>query len=98
MKKIVSFLAFLLFIVKLFSQTSLLSKEYYFEKSEQQKTIGFVVLASGVGITALSLTAKELSLGVLVVALGGLGITIGSVAFFNASVRNKSKARAISAD
>jgi hypothetical protein len=56
MKKIILFIAMLLFVVNVFSQDTTrqaYSKDYYLKKSRNQKTTGWVLLGTGTTLTLI---------------------------------------------
>lgn len=110
MKKIVPSLLLLLFVVKSFSQSPALSKDYYLEKSKTQKTIGWVMLVGGVAMTTIGLviTDKQINddplgyaftdkgTGSLILTILGMGTAVVCIPFFISSKKNARKAATIS--
>ncbi len=103
MKKIVFSVAFLLFVVKLFSQTPALSKDHYLRKSKNQKKVATILLAGG---AASILTGALISRGepgfvfdendgikMTFVGIGTLSM-LASIPFYIASSKNKRRANA----
>ena len=99
MKKIILFIMFLLSIIKSFSQTprsSAHSKEYYLQKSKNQKTVAWILL--GVGTTSMVVGLIEgskapdnldnLTKGVAPTLIG-LGVDLASIPFFISASKNK---------
>ncbi len=83
------------------------TKDYYLQKSKNQKTIAWVMLAGGTGlaITGLAIASKQVndnpadyfftvgkSVGSTVVFLIGAGAAIGSIPLFIQSKKNKNRA------
>ena len=69
------------------------SKDYYLQKSKQQKTIGWILLGGGVVLGTLTAAhPDEWTLSSLLGPFVGLGIVISSVHFFNKAAKNKRKA------
>jgi hypothetical protein len=109
MKKIILCLTILLFIVKSFSQaqTSLaFSKDSYLQKSKGQKTTGWIILGTGLGIAAtggiVQLMHEDKSDGGFdfdftgaFIAIGGGVVSLLSIPFFISSSINKRKAASI---
>ena len=99
----------LLFVVKSFSQTQSspeLSKDYYLQKSKNQKITAWVLLGAGVGMTVGGLlinldqpyyggsstdNAKGLWLSYV-----GIASTLASIPFFISSHKNKKRAASVS--
>ncbi len=110
MKKIVFVLTLLLFAVKSFSQTpssSLLSKDYFLQKSKNQKTIAWVLLGSGLGIAATGGIVQlihenkraggfDLDFTGAWIAIAGGVVGLSSIPFFISSAKNAGEAVAIS--
>lgn len=107
MKKIAFALALLLFFVESFGQAPArpaFSKGYYLEKSKNQKTAAWILLAGGTAMAAAgalafnqnydsgSNSATDIS-GVLL--LSGIVADIVSIPFFISSSKNKRKAASI---
>ncbi len=104
MKKMIISLALLLFMVKLFGQTAVLSKDHYLKKSKIQKTVGWVMLGGGVAMTTIGLVLitkqvnddplnlLEYSEGYGILTLAGAGTALGSIPFFISSAKNKRRA------
>lgn len=109
MKKIILCLTILLFIVKSFSQTQTslaLSKDYYLQKSKGQKTIGWILLGTGLGIAATGGIVQLMHEGKsnggfdfdftgAYIAIGGGVVSLLSIPFFISSSINKRKAASI---
>jgi hypothetical protein len=80
--------------------SSAYTREEYMKKSKRKKTIGFIFLGTGVAIMTYgainALTNTDVN-SLLAIPLVGIPLTITSVPFFNAAVRYKNKANAISA-
>ncbi len=111
MKKIIYTLTILLFVLKSFSQTPTPSKDYYFKKSKNQYTAGWVFLGGGVAMTTIGLilgSKHTTSYGTLgspnfdivptsaVLGIAGIGAIFGSIPFFISSSKNARKAATIS--
>lgn len=108
MKKIICLPLFLLFSISIFSQQSqspALSKEYYLQKSKNQKTTGWVLLAGGTAIAIgggilfgnsdfLSGDSNADAGGYLM--LGGIAADLISIPFFISSAKNARKAASLS--
>ena len=84
-----------------------LSKDYYLKKSRAQKTVGWILLGTGVGIAAYGLitinsyTDNEGPLGTqnytgALIAIGGGVISAFSIPSFISSAKNKRKAATVS--
>ena len=104
MKRIFVFVLLLFLSATSFSQqtnpSQPLSRADYLKKSKNLKTTGWIVFSGGVAlitISAITILTNNGSYGVLLGVPLGVVITIASVPFFNASVRNKEKAKAASA-
>ncbi len=108
MKKIVFFLTLLFLAVKSFSQTPVLSKDYYLKKSKTQKTIGWVMLGGGAAMTTVSylllikqakddyFNAIMTGEGYVIVMAAGAATALGSIPFFISSAKNARKAATLS--
>jgi hypothetical protein len=109
MKKIVFSLTLLLFLVKSFSQTPALSKDYYLKKSKTQKTVAWVMLGGGVAMATIGLiivnkqvnddpfnTLNNLGTvgGSAILGIVGIGSALGSIPFFISSAKNARRAAA----
>jgi hypothetical protein len=92
---------FVLLVCVIFSKLSLCqpgeivqrgTKEFYLQKSKQQKTTGFILL--GAGAVCLGIAAPgSVSFDALpVLVIGGGAAVIGSIPLFIASAKNKKKA------
>ena len=109
MKKIILCLTTLLFIVKSFSQTQsslALSKDSYLQKSKRQKTTGWILLGTGLGIAATGGIIQGMHEGKsnggfdfdftgAYIAIGGGVVSLLSIPFFISSSINKRKAASI---
>ena len=101
MKKIIFSLILLFFMVKSFSQTPAVSKDYYLQKSKSQKKVGWILLTGGTIMAVVgaigfddswdsgSYTKTDI-LGF--VMLGGILSDIASIPFFISSAKNKRRA------
>ena len=105
MKKIIFFLALLLIMVKSFSQTPAVSKDYYFKKSKTQKTVAWILLGGGGAATIIGLAIGSNNLWENIAnddhkgeALFYTGIAMmgASVPFFIISAKNARKSATIS--
>lgn len=111
MKKIVFSLILLLFVAKSFSQSTALSKDYYLQKSKNQKTVAWVMLGGGVAMATagLVITNKHVNddpfealnnlgttSGSAILTIAGIGSALGSIPFFISSAKNARKAAKIS--
>jgi hypothetical protein len=99
MKKIIFSIMFLLSVVKSFTQTqtgSAHSKEYYLQKSKNQKTIAWILLGAGTTSMVVGLiegsqapdNLDNLTKGVAPVLIG-LAADLASIPFFISSSKNK---------
>ena len=105
MKKSCFFILFLLFVVKSFSQTEANlehSKDYYLQKSKNQKTIAWILLGAGttsIIVGVIQASGKSNDLGDIgdgaVPALVGIGLDLASIPFFISSSRNKKRAASL---
>ncbi len=110
MKKIFFTLTLLLFMIKSFSQTPALSKDYYLQKSKNQKTVAWVMLGGGVAMTTIGLVIVNKHVnddpidalnnlgtvgGSSILALAGIGTALGSIPFFISSAKNKRRALSV---
>ena len=111
MKKIVFSLTLLIFVLNSFCQTSknkALTKDYYLQKSKNQKTAAWVLLGGGLGIAATggivqlihenqSNNGSGLSFDFTGtwIAIGGGVVALSSIPFFIGSSKNKKKAASI---
>lgn len=114
MKKILFPLTLLLFVIESFGQTEAsrtASKDYYLQKSKNQKTVGWVMLGGGVAMATVGLiiTSKHVnddpfealsnlgtSGGAVILTIAGIGSALGSIPFFISSSKNARRAAAIS--
>jgi len=99
MKKYFAATLLLLFAFSVFSQDNLKNKDYYLQKSKNQKTAGWILFSGGAAImtiSAITILTNNGSYGVLMGVPLGVVIIITSVPFFNASVRNKKKGMSLS--
>ncbi len=105
MKKIIFFLTLLLIMVKSFSQTPAVSKDYYLNKSKTQKTVAWVLLGGGGAATIIGLAIGSNNLWENIAnddhkgeALFYTGIAMmgASVPFFIISAKNARKSATIS--
>jgi len=105
MKKMILVLTLLVLMVRLFGQNPTQSREYYLQKSKNQKTTGWVLLAGG---TAMAITGAIIfensdllsddpssENGALLFA-GGVVADLVSIPFFISGAKNAGKAAAIS--
>ena len=103
MKKIIYTFTILLFVLKSFSQTPTPSKDYYLQKSKNQKNSAWIMLGGGVAMTTIGMiqAINNFSLfepstkGEFLVA-AGIGTALGSIPFFISSSKNARKAATIS--
>jgi hypothetical protein len=105
-KKIILPLTLLLFIVQSFSQAPAHTKDYYLQKSKNQKTTGWVLLAGGTTMAVIGaiifsqsdfLSSDDPGTdagGFLFV--GGIVADLASIPFFIGSAKNARKAATIS--
>jgi hypothetical protein len=100
MKKITICAMLIIFSATSFCQqtqpSTSLTREEYLKKSKSQKTTGLILLSGGVALGTISiiLALARTDIGFLYLGdLVGGGMIIASVPFFNASARNKSKAK-----
>ena len=111
MRKILLLLSVLCFAVASFSQVNpdkTTSKDYYLQKSKNQKTVGWVLLAGGTGMIVAGILVadnnndpEDLGYGPNFeagagVATAGLAADLLSIPFFISSARNARKAATIS--
>lgn len=109
MKKIVFSLTLLIFVLNLFSQTTknpALTKDYYLQKSKNQKTVAWVLLGGGLGIAAAGGIVQlfhenqrnggfNLDFTGAFIAIGGGVVALSSIPFFISSSKNKKIAASI---
>ena len=109
MKKIVFSLTLLIFVLNSFCQTSknkALTKDYYLQKSKNQKTVAWVLLGGGLGIAAAGGIVQlihenqrnggfNLDFTGAFIAIGGGVIALSSIPFFISSSKNKNIAASI---
>lgn len=114
MKRIIFFLAFLAFTVNSFGQTMQnpnFSKDYYLQKSKNQKNTGWVLLGGGVVMSVAGVIGFSNSFDIDIFSddsssdtatdaygflfLGGLATSSGSIPFFIGSASNARKAATI---
>lgn len=111
MKKIILSLTLLQFVLTSFSQPPTLTKDYYFKKSKNQYTAGWVFLGGGVAMTTIGIilgsnhTSNYGTLGSpnfdivpasAVLGIAGIGAALVSIPFFISSSKNARKAATIS--
>lgn len=96
-----------MFTVSSFAQTEIKTKEYYLSKSKHQRTIGWIMLGGGAGLTgvglavaqaetnnyALGTSSNSIAGAVLIVA--GAASAIGSIPFFISAAHNKRTAASL---
>lgn len=103
MKKNLAAILFLLFTVSAFSQDKIRNKDFYLQKSKNQKTVFYVFASTGTAliITGIILGAAhndpdtEYYTGGFIAA-GGFAALAASLPFFIASNKNKRKAMSLS--
>ena len=109
MKRIIFSLAFLIFTVSSFSQTSTgaaFSRDYYLKKSKTQRTTGWILLGSGVCMVVVGgltyeqsplLSSEPQPSNTLsdVLVISGLGAMVVSVPFFISAHHNKKMAASV---
>jgi hypothetical protein len=100
MKKITVCAMLIIFSAASFSQEThpspSLTQNDYLKKSKRQKTTGLILLSGGVAVGVIGILASLNSNDIGILYLGTLvggGMVIASVPFFNASARNKEKAK-----
>lgn len=111
MKKITLSLSMLFFIINSFSQTqtTTFSKEYYLEKSKNQKKTGWIILGAGLGIAAVgglvqlqhenqATNSFDFDFTGAYIAIAGGVLSVASIPFFVNSSKNKKLAIAITID
>lgn len=102
MKKIIFSLALLPGMIKLFSQSSTLSKDYYLKKSKTQKTTAWILLGTGAAsiltgvIIDNSNKGNQQSYTGGYVEVSGIICTLASSLFFIRSAKNARKAAILS--
>lgn len=108
MKKIIFSLLSLLIFAKTFSQTTTspaISKDYYLQKSKNQKTTAWVLLGAGIGMTVGGLainqdqplyggSSNDNAKGLWLSYLGG-ATTLSSIPFFISGHKNKKRAASV---
>lgn len=106
MKTISIFLVILFVSLQSFGQNQPLSKEDYLQKSKNQKTTGWILLAGGTTMAVaglISMSNQDFwssdnsdydAAGILF--LGGLAVDLASIPFFISSAKNARKAATIS--
>ena len=105
MKEIVIFFTLLIFVVKSFSQTTTLSRDYYLKKSKTQKTVAWVLLGGGGAATIIGLAvgtsnvfeniANDSHKGEALIYTG-IAMMGASIPFFISSAKNARKSATIS--
>lgn len=107
MKSISIFLVILFVALQSFGQTQnpSLSKDHYLQKSKNQKTTGWVLLAGGTTMAVVGLiimgnydlldSSSDFDTGGFLM-LGGLATDLASIPFFISSAKNARKAASIS--
>ena len=110
MKKIVPSLLLLLFVVKSFSQSPELSKDYYLEKSKTQKTVAWVMIGGGLAIATIGYVISVYQIkddpvayvftdkgtGSAILTLVGICTAFGGIPFLTSSKKNARRAATIS--
>lgn len=95
--------------VRLFSQTPIspaISKDYYVQKSKNQKTIAWIILGSGLGIAAAGGIVQlneetnrnggwDLDFRGTWIAIAGGGVGLFSIPFFISSAKNARKSMSV---
>ncbi|MEO5650382.1 MAG: hypothetical protein ABIR03_10740 [Ginsengibacter sp.] len=109
MKKFIFSLTLLIFVLNSFCQTTtntVLTKDYYLQKSKKQKTSAWVLLGGGLGLAALGGIVQlihenkrnngfDFDFTGAKIAIGGGAIALASIPFFISSSNNKKKAASI---
>jgi hypothetical protein len=109
MKMIVFSLTLLFFVVQSFCQTTTntaLTKDYFLQKSKNQKTVAWVLLGGGLGVAATGGIVQlihekqrnggfDLNFTGTWIAIGGGVVALSSIPFFISSSKNKKKAASI---
>ena len=106
MKKIILSLTLLLFLVKSFSQTPALTKDEYLQKSKNQKTTAWVLLAGGTTMAVVgaiiggkddpgTLYGPSFNTGMWLFVPGVVADLV-SIPFFISSAKNRGRAETIS--
>jgi len=88
----------------LFYTDTTLTKEYYWEKSKNQRTVAWVMLGGGIALSIVGIVGASATLfednnaadTYSVVAAIGVGLSLGSIPLFIASGRNARKAATLS--
>ena len=114
MKKIIFSLTLVFIFAEIFGQTEAgktFSKDYYLQKSKNQKTVAWLMLGGGTALAItgfvlankqiddndpLNLDNLEAGGGFAILGFVGVGTALGSIPFFISSVKNKRKAASIS--
>lgn len=101
MKKIICFMAVLLFALNSYSQTPAPTKDYYLKKSKTQKTVGWIMLGGGVTMATIGfINYNNDPSGIinnsLIISLAGVGVALGSIPVFLSAGHFSRKAAAIS--
>jgi hypothetical protein len=88
----------------LFYTDTTLTREYYLEKSKNQRTVAWVMLGGGIALSIVGIVGASATLfddnnaadTYGAVAAIGVGLSLGSIPFFIASGRNARKAATLS--
>ncbi len=106
MKTIILSLTLLFFMTKSFSQSPAFFKNYYLQKSRNQKTVAWVLLGSGLGIEAAGGLVQliydkqhndflDFDFTGAYIAMAGGVVGLSSIHFFISSAKNTRKARSL---